>query len=214
MIKVAKILSLSLISTISAGTATVVPTLCLSTDSPSQPIFYEPRPIDTNLLNIDEYGVLHGFKDDVTDSQLKDFNTLQIPDNVTAIGPYAFAYRFDGQLNKINAIDFSQATNLVSIGDNAFNYCYAIESDIDFSNCLQLASIGLSAFFFCTSIKTLKFASSSPTDLTIGDHAFFACEALKTLNLYQYIKEIKNNAFEQCVGLDTINVIGFASLPT
>ncbi|MCQ3915177.1 MAG: leucine-rich repeat domain-containing protein [Mycoplasmoidaceae bacterium] len=213
MIKVTKILSLSLLSTFSAGTATVVPTLCLSTDSPSQPVFRETKPIDTNLLNI-ENGVLLGFKDDVTDSQLTEFNTLQIPSNVTAIGPYAFAYRFDGQLNKINAIDFSQATSLVSIGDNAFNYCYAIESDIDFTNCPNLASIGLNAFFFCTSIKTLTFASSSSTPLTIGDHAFFACEALKKLNLYQYINDVKNNAFEQCVGLDTINIIGFTSLPT
>ncbi|MCQ3909015.1 MAG: leucine-rich repeat domain-containing protein [Mycoplasmoidaceae bacterium] len=213
MIKIAKILSLSLLTTFSAGTATVVPTLCLSTDSPAQPIFHETRPIDVKLLNI-ENGVLHGFKDDVLDSQLEQFNTLQIPSNVTAIDPYAFAYRFDGQLNKINAIDFSQATNLVSIGDNAFNYCYAIESDIDFSNCTKLASIGLGAFFFCTSIKTLTFASSSSTPLTIGDHAFFACEALKTLNFYKYINEVQNSAFAQCVGLDTINIIGFTSLPT
>lgn len=228
MIRVSKILTLSLVSTVSVGSVGLVPTLCLTASNQQNPILEEKVTQDW-MLDIDANGVLHGFNQNAIDPEdpkpepfaiddmylrVNGYTKLVIPSAVKEIAPYAFAYRFDDQLNHITSIDFTNATNLESIGDNAFNYCYAVESNIDLSHSPNLKYIGDSAFYYCTGIKNLVLSSTSTADLVIGDHSFYKCSSLKTLDLYKNIKDIKNNAFDQCVRLEEINLLNFSTFPS
>lgn len=226
MIKLTKLFSLSLAITTSATSAGIVPILCLSSQNANNPIFTQ-KVIKEWMLDIDADGILHGFNQNaedpehpgeffpVNDSYLRTngYTTLSIPASVVAIAPYAFAYRFDGELNAITEIDFTNATNLESIGDNAFNYCYALESNLDLSQATNLKYIGNSAFFYCTSLRKLTLPNSS-TELVIGDHTFYACALLDGLVLYDNIKEIKNNAFDGCTRFETIDLTNLTSFPS
>ncbi|MBQ0045620.1 MAG: leucine-rich repeat protein [Mycoplasma sp.] len=215
MIKVAKILGLSLLST-SSLTAVVVPAINLNIHNEQTLKDIESIPVDPKYLDIDENHVLHGFTSDATPAVFMSngYNQLVIPSDVVEIAPYAFAYRFDYMSNLITSVDFSQATALRAIGDSAFNYCYALECDLDFQNHPKLAYIGASAFFYCTGIKSVKFYEGDlDNPLVIENHAFASCASLEEITLHDKI-DVGNNAFEKCIKLNKINLFGYASLPT
>lgn len=173
----------------------------------------EGRPVlDAKYLIVDENGVLKGIKWDeisIERIRIEEFETLEIPEGVTEIAPYAFAYMFDGLATHIKTVDFSKATTtLTKIGDGAFNYCYGLESDLDFSEFTNLTEIGSEAFFYCTKLKNLKL----PSQIVIGDYAFFQNEALTELKVSpNWI--VGSHAFDACSKLSTIDFSDCITIP-
>lgn len=212
MLKFSKILALSVVSTLTAGSA-AVPVLCLKNKAEEDDIILPEK-----LLQIEDDSqgnvILKGLSPEATPRLMfgKEYNKIVIPEEVTEIAPFAFAYHFDYSLNLISRIDFSQAINLKKIGDNAFNFCHKLECDIDLSNSPQLQYIGSNAFFYCLDIKSFTF-NNSVENLIIGDHAFAYCESITNITIPAGVEEIKDSAFSKCVKLNRIDMSDFNLMP-
>lgn len=191
-----------------ALSASVVPALGLSK---VRLIREDDNIIPIGDLNIDENNVLHGLK--VAPSQIYQYDTLQIPANVTKIAPFAFAYIFDSAQTRINTVDFSKATSLEEIGDNAFNYCHGLTCDIDLTTCPQLKYIGKNCFFYCFGIKSIQL-NDNVKNLSIADHAFLQCTSIQELTIPNGVVDIGNNAFEKCEGLKKIDLSKMQEFPS
>lgn len=212
MLKFSKILALLVVSTLTAGSA-AVPVLCLNNKTEEDDII-----LPKELLQIEDDSqgnvILKGLSPEATPRLMfgKEYNKIVIPEEVTEIAPFAFAYHFDYSLNLISRIDFSQAINLKKIGDNAFNFCHKLECDIDLSNSPQLQYIGSNAFFYCLDIKSFTF-NNSVENLIIGDHAFAYCESITNITIPAGVEEIKDSAFSKCVKLNRIDMSDFNLMP-
>ncbi len=120
---------------------------------------------------------------------------VAVPKRVTSIGNAAF-YGSD----KLFMIYMQEAADsgLVSIGDEAFYQCRALEyfcSDKGFVIPGNLEAIGASAFYDCRAIKEIEFRESIQT---LGEGAFQYCNMLKSVILSGSIKVIPKNAFAGC----------------
>ena len=125
---------------------------------------------------------------------------LTIGANVTTINETMFQ-----GCNYLSSIDFSAATGLTSIGDNAFYGCgnYVPEpgedpvpnlTAIDLSN-TKVTSIGASAFNSCSKLETITLPS---TLTSIGDYAFQDCYSLVSFSLPGSVTTISSVAFYNC----------------
>ena len=125
---------------------------------------------------------------------------LTIGANVTTINETMFQ-----GCNYLSSIDFSAATGLTSIGDNAFYGCgnYVPEpgedpvpnlTAIDLSN-TKVTSIGASAFNSCSKLETITLPS---TLTSIGDYAFQDCYSLVSFSLPGSVTTISSGAFFNC----------------
>lgn len=155
--------------------------------------------IDWNKISSDELFV-------------KGYDTLRIPTGIAEIAPAAFAYLFDGMSNKIVYLDFSLVKDtLETIGNSAFDNCFAIKSQLNFKNFTKLIRIGSDSFFYCTGISGLTLPS---TELTIGSHAFFKDEGISKLVIPNSIETIEDNAFEDCYHLSEIDLTAYDEIPS
>ncbi len=99
---------------------------------------------------------------------------LTIPNAVTSIGDYAFAYcsGFTGSLTIPNVV--------TSIGDYAFAYCSGFTGSLTIPN--SVTSIGEGAFRNCTGFTGNLTLGSSLN--TIGSYAFNSCNNLSSITTY------------------------------
>ncbi len=108
-------------------------------------------------------------------------NTI-IPNSVTAIGKYAFAY-----CNRISHIEIPGS--VTSIGDNAFFGCNELE-DISIPNSVYY--IGTYAFGLCNNLKSASIGNSVST-IDVG--AFWCCNNLTSVNIPNSVTSINESAF-------------------
>ena len=123
---------------------------------------------------------------------------IAVPKQVASIGNAAF-YE-DEKLFMVYMQD-ADYSNLVSIGDQAFFQCRALEhfcSDRGFIIPGKLESIGDFAFYGCRAVKGVDFNESVQT---IGESAFQECISLKEVVLSSKVSVISKNAFAGCNGL-------------
>lgn len=109
-------------------------------------------------------------------------STIKIPSAITMIDTSAFQ-----SCSSITNLNFSSASNLVTINNNSFRSCSSI-STITFKDASKLNAINDSAFMSCTSIKSISFSGVT---------------SLKNINL---------NAFSGCTSLATADFTGATSL--
>lgn len=120
---------------------------------------------------------------------------LNLPDNITKIGDYAF---YGWPNNNIDLLRFP--LTLTEIG----NYAFA-SSQISNLNIPNVVSIGVHAFQDCTNLAL----TSLPSGLTsIGSYAFKGCIALALTSLPSGITSIDSNAFQNS------NTLALTSLPS
>ena len=142
-----------------------------------------------------------------------------LPKSLITIGEKAF---YD--LSKAS-FDFSEATELETIGDKAFWYCqenktvkfhaklntigdeafYSCNNTtFDFSDATNLTTIGDAAFGFC---KKLTFDFSKATQLTdIGELAFYSCTAITNITIPSTVT-LKDNSFGNCSENMSVTII-------
>ena len=126
--------------------------------------------------------------------------SLTIGANVTTI----YNSMFSG-CSLLSSIDFSAATGLESIGNNAFESCGNVYSDseaepvpnlttIDLSN-TKVISIGESAFNSCNKLTSITLPG---TLQTIGNGAFQWCSSLTSFSVPSSVTSIGSDVFYQC----------------
>ena len=140
---------------------------------------------------------------------------LIIPDSVTSIGDYAFAYC--DNLTSITIPD-----SITSIGDYAF-YCdnltsitipdsvtsignYAFSSCSDLKNVTignNVISIGEKSFYFCDNLTSIAIPDSVTS---IGDCAFAYCDNLTSITIPDSVISIGDYAFTHCSNLTRVTI--------
>lgn len=116
--------------------------------------------IDNQLFNISEGKVL------VTDLFGYDSESITVPSDVTAIGPYAFSFF-------TNLRSITIPNSVTSIGDYTFDNCRSLTS-VTIPN--SVTSIGSGAFYDCRSLTSVTIPKSVTS---IGEYAFISCSSLK-----------------------------------
>ena len=114
-----------------------------------------------------------------------------IPDSVTSIGNWAF-------WNCRSLTDIVIPDSVTSIGDNAFHFCSSL-SNIAISD--SVTSIGNNAFSDCRSLTDIVIPDSVTN---IGDAAFCGCKSLRTIVIPYSVTSIGNNAFCDCSSLSNL----------
>ena len=120
---------------------------------------------------------------------------VEIPETVTEIGDYAFAY-FD-KLEEANIPD-----SVTSIGEYAFYNCSGL-TNITIGN--SVTSIGVEAFMFCRGLTNITI----PDSVTIiGNQTFYYCSSLTNITIPNSVTSIGWYAFGNCSGLTNIDFKG------
>lgn len=147
------------------------------------------------------------------------FTTMQLPDNLKAIGNGAF-------YNCRSLADIKIPSGVTGIGNSAFLGCRsltAIEIPAGmvrigkkaFESCSKLESIEIPAgvtaieketFYSCTALAEVKFAQGSNIK-TIGKNAFYKCSSLKNIELPNSLNCIEESTFNMA-GLTEIIIPG------
>ena len=116
-----------------------------------------------------------------------------IPNDVTSIRNYAFAY-----LNNLESITISNG--VTTIGDSAFNQCTSLTS-VTIPN--GVTSIGSWAFAYCSSLTSITI----PNGVTsIGNYTFNQCSSLASIVIPDSVTTIGDNAFNQCTSLTSVTI--------
>ena len=145
----------------------------------------------------------------------KTAETYTVPESVTEIVDYAFAYSTflkkielpDG-LNKIGEYAFSNS-GLVSV---------VIPGSVDsiskrvFGDCIELRSVTImqgvseiqdSAFVFCTSLESIGLPDSIKY---IAPYSFFSCKKLTSIKIPNKVEQISFCCFESCASLEKVEL--------
>ncbi len=158
--------------------------------------------VDANnaIYSSDENGVLFN-KDKTTLIQYPIGNTrtsYTIPDSVTSIGAYAFAF-----CTSLASITFGENSQLKSIGGYAFRDCASLAS-ITIPD--SVTSIGWSAFEYCTSLASVNFDENSQlTSIVAG--VFTNCASLANITIPYSVENIGQHAFLGCSALTGIDIL-------
>ncbi|MDR0853548.1 MAG: leucine-rich repeat protein [Clostridiales Family XIII bacterium] len=115
--------------------------------------------------------------------------------NVTNIGNAAFWN------TSITSVDLSNASNLMTIGSDAFGSCFSLDT-LDLGS---VETIGYLAFAYCSGLTDLTIPGSVTS---IGGSAFGSCSNLDSLVISGDLDEIGANAFANCVGLSDVIIKG------
>jgi len=145
----------------------------------------------------DEYGVLFN-KDKTILIQYPIGNkrtSYTIPDSVTSIEDYAFAYCD-------NLTSVTIGNSVTSIGKSAFDGCYNLTS-VTIPN--SVTSIGNRAFSSCDSLTSITIGNSVTS---IGNYAFSSCDSLTSVTIPDSVTSIGDSAFDWCDSLSHVLYTG------
>ncbi len=116
-----------------------------------------------------------------------------IPDSVTSIGNYAFAYCK-------GLTDITIPGSVTSIGDGAFFNCDGLTS-VTIPD--SVTSIGSWTFAGCTGLTNVMIPDSV---ISIGEDAFEGCTGLTSVTIPDSVISIDNHAFDGCTGLTNVTI--------
>jgi hypothetical protein len=120
--------------------------------------------------------------------------SVTIPNSVTSIEYYAFAY-----CSKLVSVTFNPTSSVTLIGEAAFRGCASLTNIVIPES---VTSIGFRAFVSCTSLASVTFESN--TSLTsIGRTAFNSCTSLTSIAIPESVMSIGDQAFGGCTSLTT-----------
>jgi len=128
-----------------------------------------------------------------------DVTEVVIPEEVTAIGDYAFSKILFGGADLTSVIIPGSVT---SIGRSAFEHCRKLKN-ITISN--GVTNIGDRAFYECESLTSIVLPDSVTN---IGSCAFWGCEKLESIVISHGIKSIGERAFCGCESLSSVTIPG------
>lgn len=126
---------------------------------------------------------------------------VEIGNNVTSIGSFAFSYCYS-----LARVVIPQG--VTSISNNAFSYCYSLSSIVIPDS---VTSIGTGAFNFCYSLANI-FIPDSITSL--GESAFYYCHSLTIIVIPQNVTSIGNDTFFSCYGMAYYDFRASIAVPT
>ncbi len=120
--------------------------------------------------------------------------SIEIPNGVTCIGAYAFAY-----CTKLTNVTFKEESQLANIGKNAFKECISLTS-IELPSSLTSLENGYYAykegvFYKCTNLTNVTFGDESQLTY-IGEAAFGYCSSLTNIEIPESVNYIGRYAFE------------------
>lgn len=118
---------------------------------------------------------------------------IDIPDDVTTIGQYAF-------FGCSSLTSVSIPDNVTSIGNNAFQSCSLLTS-VNIPD--SVTSIGNYAFTGCSSLTSISIGNSVRS---IGDSAFSSCSSMTSVTIPSGVTSIGNFAFSSCSSLTSITI--------
>ena len=122
-----------------------------------------------------------------------------VPNSVTNIGDFAFAY--------CNALTSVAIPNSVSsIGVAAFAYCSGLTS-VPIGN--SVTSIGVAAFRYCSGLTSVTIGNSVTS---IGRYAFENCSGLASVTIGNSVTIIADEAFAYCSALTNLDLGGVTSI--
>ena len=150
---------------------------------------------NNNYFSNDEYGVLFN-KDKTQLIQYPTGNTRTsyvIPDSVSNIGEYAFAYCYS--IKNVTVPD-----SVTYFGKSAFSQCRELES-ITLPDKVQILETGL--FNGCKKLSDITIPESVTA---IYWDVFYYCTSLEYICIPENVKEIKGNPFGLCYNLKSIEV--------
>ncbi len=116
-----------------------------------------------------------------------------IPENVTAIGDYAF--RSCGSLTSIHI-----PSSMTTIGEGAFSFCERLAS-IQIPD--SVTTIGEKAFSVCKSLTSIHIPNSVTA---IGEGTFYSCKNLSSIHIPGSVTAIGKGAFCGCGSLTSIHI--------
>jgi hypothetical protein len=127
----------------------------------------------------------------------KQVRRVKIASNVTRIPSRAF-YKH----GRLELVDFSDAINLETIGEEAFCGCIHV-TEVKLPASLKI--IETRAFYCCNSLKEIRFNANLEE---IGDMAFEKCRILEHMDLTRakHLEIIGSNAFRYCNFLKTVTL--------
>ena len=120
-------------------------------------------------------------------------NRIEIGENVTNIGAYAFYYCYS--LTNLTIPD-----GVTSIGNNAFYGCYSL-TNLTIPD--GVTYLGNSAFYFCYALTSLTIPDSITS---IGDSTFRNCYSLTSLTIPDDVTSIGSSAFYYCYSLTNLTI--------
>jgi hypothetical protein len=118
---------------------------------------------------------------------------ITIPENVTSIGEWAFAFCS-------SLTDIVLPASLTTIEVGAFAYCHGLTA-LTIPN--GVTTIGLQAFYNCISLTDMVFPNSVTE---IGREVFVRCTSLASVTIPGSVTEIKDGIFAFCSGLTSVTV--------
>ncbi len=121
------------------------------------------------------------------------FAAYAIPNSVTSIGEYAFAYCTS--LTSVTIPD-----SVTSIDRVAFEGCTSLKS-VTIPN--SVTSIGAWAFRDCTSLTRVTIPDSVTS---IGERAFLGCTSLTSVTIPDSVTSIGGSAFKDCTSLTSVTI--------
>ena len=143
--------------------------------------------------------------------------SIDIPDNVTAIGEFAFSHsgltsvEIPNSVTSIGYAAFSSCkgltsieipNSLTSIGDYAFNDCSGLKSVVIPNS---VTSIGETAFAYCTGLTSVEFNAENCTYMGSDFYPVFSdCTALSKVTIGEKVKNIPDYAFAYCSRLTSV----------
>ena len=166
------------------------------------------------------------FQKKENDDAIIPLKKIIFPASMTSVGSHAFDNSSQSQLE---TVDFSNCSNLETIKDYGFEFCYKI-TEIDLSGHANLKSIEEYGFGQ-TGAKTINLEGCSALE-SIGERAFYqsyectalnlkGCTALKTIGNRAFLNLSKNSSktedynlvldFSPCTSLETIQESGCQS---
>ncbi len=163
------------------------------------------KAVDKMLLSKDGSKLIYG---------VANAGSVNIPEGVKEIGPYAFYYNTSLYTIKL-------ASSTTDIDECAFYYCTNLNS-VEFGSSLK--TIGSKAFMRCSGLSKVIFPESlryigdsgfaqatGLTELTlndglefIGDMAFMSCDGLNKITLPASLNDLGRAIFTYCYGLEEV----------